>query len=110
MKEKTKKQIKEKFAKTLELSKNIQEPRNEEEQKRLDNIMEKINDLSNYLDEISIYVGSDGKKYKYEKNKLVGEDGKSYIKMTDNTDYVFSIFDDNGKEYKYSLYKDLEKN
>lgn len=103
MKEETKKQIKEKFAETLELSKNLQEPTNQEEQERLDKIMEAVNDLSDYLDEISTFVGSDGKIYKYEKGKLVGEDGKLYIKSIDN-EFLFSIITDDNVEIKYKLY------
>ena len=48
-----KKQIKEQLEKTIELSKNLQEPRNDGEQKMLDDIMSEIKDLDNYLDEIS---------------------------------------------------------
>ena len=48
-----KKQIKEQLEKKIELSKNLQEPRNDEEQKMLDDIMSEIKDLDNYLDEIS---------------------------------------------------------
>ena len=47
-----KKQIKEQLEKTVELSKNLQEPRNGEEQKMLDDIMSEIKDLDNYIDEI----------------------------------------------------------
>jgi uncharacterized protein YaaR (DUF327 family) len=52
MKDNKKQQIKEKLEKSVELSKNLQDPRNDEEQKMLDNIMKEIKDLSNYLDEI----------------------------------------------------------
>ena len=38
--------------KTLELSKNLQEPRNEEEQKMLDNIKSEIEDLTNFMGNI----------------------------------------------------------
>ena len=42
----------EKLKETVELSKNIEEPRNEEEQSMLDDIMNEIKDLDNYLDEL----------------------------------------------------------
>jgi hypothetical protein len=45
--------IKETIKETVELSKNLQEPRNEEEQNMLDDIMNEIKDLDNYLDEIT---------------------------------------------------------
>lgn len=48
-----KKQIKEQLEKTVKLSKNLQEPRNDEEQKMLDDIMSEIKDLDNYIDKIS---------------------------------------------------------
>lgn len=51
--ENKKTQIKEQLEKTVELSKNLQEPRNIEEQQMLDNIMNEIKDLDNYIDEIS---------------------------------------------------------
>jgi 5,10-methylenetetrahydrofolate reductase len=48
-----KKQIKEQLEKTVKLSKNLQDPRNDEEQKMLDDIMSEIKDLDNYIDKIS---------------------------------------------------------
>lgn len=105
-----KKQIKEQVEKTVELSKNLQEPRNDEEQKMLDDIMSEIKDLNNYIDEISTVEGTNGKKYKHIKDKLVDEDGNTYTKSTDDTDYFFSIVSkETGEESKYTLYnKDLK--
>ena len=57
-----KKQIKEQLEKTLDLSKKLQEPSNDEEQQMLDNIMSEINELNDYIDEISTFEGTDGKK------------------------------------------------
>lgn len=62
--ENKKKQIKEQLEKTVELSKNLQEPRNDEEQKMLGDIMNEIKDLDNYIDEILTDEGTNGKKYK----------------------------------------------
>lgn len=56
-----KKKIKEQLEKTVYLSKNLQEPRNEEEQQMLDNIMNEIKDLNDYIHDISTFEGTDGK-------------------------------------------------
>lgn len=48
-----KKQIKQQLEKALDLSKNLQQPRNIEEQQMLDNIMNEINKLNDYIDVIS---------------------------------------------------------
>jgi 5,10-methylenetetrahydrofolate reductase len=100
-----KKQIKEQLEKTVKLSKNLQEPRNDEEQKMLDDIMSEIKDLDNYIDKISTVEDTNGKKYKHVKDKLVDDDGNTYTKSTDDTDYVFSIVSkETGKESKYTVY------
>jgi hypothetical protein len=100
-----KEQLKEQLGKTVELSKNLQEPSNEDEQQMLDNIMNEIKDLDDYLDEISTVEGTDGKKYKHKNNKLEDENGNIYTKSTDDTDYVFSIVSkETGKEAKYTVY------
>ena len=58
-----------------------------------------------YIDEISIVEGTNGKKYKHIKDKLVDENGNTYTKSTDDTDYVFSIVSkETGKESKYTVY------
>lgn len=57
--ENKKNQIKKQLEKTVDLSKNLQEPRNEEEQQMLDNIMNEINELNDYIDEISTVEGTD---------------------------------------------------
>lgn len=49
-----KKQLKKQLKKTVKLAENLQEPRNDEEQKMLDTIMNDIKDLDNYLDDLSI--------------------------------------------------------
>lgn len=103
-----KKQIKEQLEKTLNLSKkllfNPKEPRNDEEQQMLDNIMDEINKLNDYMDEISTLEGTDGKKYKHKNGMLENENGETYIKSTDDNDYVFSIVDKNDNECKYTVY------
>lgn len=102
--ENKKNQIKKQLEKTVDLSKNLQEPRNEEEQQMLDNTMNEINDLNNYIDEISTVEGTDGKRYKHKNGKLVNDNGETFTKSTDDNDYVFSIVSKDGKECKYTVY------
>lgn len=107
--EDNKKQIKEQLEKTVDLCKNLQEPRNDEEEQMLDNIMNEINELNDYIDDISTIEGTDGKRYKQKNDKLVNDNGETYTKSTDDNDYVFSIVDKNGNECKYTVYnKDSE--
>ena len=107
--EDNKKQIKEQLEKTVDLSKKLQDPRNDEEQQMLDNIMNEINELNDYIDELSTVKGTDGKKYKHKNGKLENENGETYTKSIDENDYIFSIVDKNGKETKYTVYnKDLK--
>ncbi len=102
--ENKKNQIKKQLEKTVDLSKNLQEPRNEEEQQMLDNIMNEINELNDHIDEISTVEGTDGKKYKHKNGKLENENGETFTKTIDDNDYVFSIVSKDGKECKYTVY------
>lgn len=52
MKKDDKESLKKEINKVVELSKNLPEPTTEEQQKALDNIMDEINDLNNYLNKI----------------------------------------------------------
>jgi len=50
--EEQKKQIREKLQKTVELAKNLPEPKNQEQQAELDNIADAIKDLSDYISKL----------------------------------------------------------
>lgn len=108
-KETIKEIIKEKVNETVELSKNLQEPRNEEEQNMLDDIMNEIKDLDNYLDEIKKYdeiKGTNGEIYKKFNNGIIkNENNETFELSNDEKDYSFSLVDENGIECKYKIYK-----
>lgn len=103
--------IKEKIKETVELSKNLQEPRNEEEQNMLDDIMTEIKDLDNYLDEITKYdeiKDTNGEIYKKFNNGIIkNENNETFELSNDEKDYSFSLVDENGIECKYKIYKQI---
>jgi hypothetical protein len=103
--------IKEKVKETVELSKNVQIPRNEEEQNMLDDIMDEIKDLDNYLDEITKYdeiKGTNGEIYKKFNNGIIkNENNETFELSNDEKDYSFSLVDENGIECKYKIYKQI---
>lgn len=101
--------IKEKVKEAVELSKNLQEPRNEKEQNMLDDIMNEIKDLDNYLDKITKYdeiKGTNGEIYKKFNNGIIkNENNETFELSNDEKDYSFSLVDENGIECEYKTYK-----
>jgi len=104
--------IKEKLKETVELSKNLEEPRNKEEQSMLDDIMNEIKDLGNYIEEISEYEEIkhvNGEIYKKFSNGLIkNENNETFELSNDEKNYSFSLVDENGIECKYKIYKQID--
>jgi hypothetical protein len=107
-----KEKLNEKLKVTVELSKNLEEPRNKEEQTMLDDIMNEIKDLDNYIEEISKYEEIkhvNGEIYKKFSNGLIkNENNETFELSNDEKDYSFSIVDKNGIECKYKIYKQID--
>jgi hypothetical protein len=107
-----KKELKEKLKETVELSKNLEEPHNKEEQSMLDDIMNEIKDLDNYIEEISKYEEIkhvNGEIYKKFSNGLIkNENNETFELSNDEKDYLFSLVDENGIECKYKIYNKID--
>ena len=77
----------------------------------LDDIMNEIKDLDNYLDEIKKYdeiKGTNGEIYKKFNNGIIkNENNETFELSNDEKDYSFSLVDENGIECKYKIYKQI---
>jgi hypothetical protein len=104
--------IKEKIKETVDLSKNFEDPRNKEEQSMLNDIMNEIKDLDNYIEEITKYEEIkhvNGEIYKKFSNGLIkNENNETFEPSNDEKDYSFSLVDENGIECKYKIYKQID--